>query len=313
MKIISFALLALCGSTFSIAQTQEKEKKEETIILRKKTDGKSKETMTVTVDGDNITINGKPLSEMKDSDIEVLRNGEVGPRVRAMMNPKGRIKISGDEIEMAGNKAFLGVVSEKNEKGAKITSIEKESAAEKAGLQKDDIITKVGESKIANSEDLYKAIGNYKPDDKVSITYLRNGKESIANAILGKNKSAQIRTFNMNGNDFHFDMPDMPEINGMNFSTMRKPRLGLEIQDLAEGKGVKILDVDDDTPAEKSGLKKDDIISEIDGKPIASVDELKTKVKDIKEGDSIKITYQRSGKTQTTEIKFPKRLKTANL
>ena len=120
----------------------------------------------------------------------------------------------------------------------------------------------------------------------------------------------------MNGNDFHFDMPDMPdmpEINGMQFNTIRKPRLGLQIQDLAEGNGVKILDVDGDTPAEKSGLKKDDTITEIDGKPIASVDELKTKVKDLKEGDSIKITYQRSGKTQTTEIKFPKRLKTANV
>jgi serine protease Do len=314
MKIIPLALLALCTTSFSLAQTADKEKKEETITIRKKTEGNSKEKMTVVVDGDNITVNGKPLSEMKDADIEILHNHIGSPKVRAMVAPKGGMKMSGDVFVMAGNKAFLGVVSEKNEKGAKITSIEKESAAEKAGLQKEDIITKVADTKITGSEDLYEAIGKYKPEDKITITYLRNGKEATATATLGKSKSPQVRTFNMNGNDdFHFEMPDMPEMNGFKFNGIRKPRLGIEIQDLAEGKGVKILDVDGDTPAEKSGLKKDDIISEIDGKPIASVDELKAKLKDLKEGDSIKVTYQRNGKTQTADIKFPKRLKTANL
>jgi serine protease Do len=60
----------------------------------------------------------------------------------------------------------------------------------------------------------------------------------------------------------------------------RKPRLGIEIQDVEEGKGVKILDVDDDTPAAKAGLKKDDIISELNGKSINSVDELQSALKE---------------------------------
>jgi serine protease Do len=39
--------------------------------------------------------------------------------------------------------AFLGVTTEEAKEGAKITNVVKESAAEKAGLKKDDIITKV--------------------------------------------------------------------------------------------------------------------------------------------------------------------------
>jgi serine protease Do len=108
-------------------------------------------------------------------------------------------------------------------------------------------------------------------------------------------------------------MPRVPGLNGMNFSYNRKPRLGLEIQDLEEGRGVKILDVDSDTPASKAGLQKDDVITDIDGAAIASVDDLRAKLKDVKEGDSFKITYRRNGNTQTADIKFPKKLKTADL
>jgi serine protease Do len=61
----------------------------------------------------------------------------------------GGAKMFGDNFVFSGgNRALLGVVSEKNDNGAKITSVTKESAAEKAGLKKDDIITKVGDTKI---------------------------------------------------------------------------------------------------------------------------------------------------------------------
>ena len=317
IKIVPAALLALCITVATTAQTKEKSKKDETITIRKKTD--SKEKITIVLDGDNITINGKPLEDMKDADIEVLRNRGIGPlmpkiraRIAPMMN-MGGMKMFSEGFPFGGNRAFLGVVSEKTEKGAKITSVEKESAAEKAGLKKEDIITKVGDSKIEGGDDLYEAIGKGKPEEKVTITYLRDGKETTATAVLGKRKSADVKTFNFHGEDLNFDMPSMPGINGMDFNYSRKPRLGLEIQDLAEGKGVKILDVGSDTPAAKAGLQKDDVISEIDSKSVASVDELKAKIKELKEGDSIKVTYQRSGKTQTTDIRFPKKLKIANL
>ena len=331
-KFLLIALLALTVTVSTSAQTKEetkelpKKSKGESITIRKKTD--SKEKLTIVVDGDNITVNGKPIEDLKDSDIEVLHNRGLSslstlmPKIRARIAPMaGSMKMmSGDNfprIAMAGNRAFLGVVSEKTDKGAKISSVEKESAAEKAGLKKDDIITKIGDTKIEGSDDLYEAIGKYKPEDKVTITYLRDGKQATATAVLGKSKT-EPRVFSFNGNEFNgdnfkFEMPSVPRMNNMDFNFMRKPRLGLEIQDLEDGKGVKILDVDGDTPAAKAGLQKDDVITEIDGKSIASVDELRTKVRELKEGDSIKVTYNRGGKTQTADIKFPKKLKTADL
>ncbi len=313
-KMLPVAILALCVGLSASAQTKEKtapskeKSKDETITIRKKND--SKEKITIVVDGDNITVNGKPIEDMKDSDIEVLRGRGIGPlmpKIRERLAPMGGMKMFNESF---GNRAFLGVVSEKNDKGAKISSVEKESAAEKAGLKKDDIITKIGDTKIEGSDDLYDAIGKYKPDEKVTITYLRDGKQATATATLGKNKMSSPKVFSFNGDDFkgdfnrdfNFSMPKMPRMDGMEFNYNRRPRLGLEIQD-----------VESETPAGKAGLQKDDVITEIDGKAIASLDDLKTKVMEIKEGDSIKVTYQRAGKIQSTEIKFPKKLKTADL
>ena len=199
-KIVPASLLALCLTIGANAQTKENtvapKPKQESITIRKKSD--SKEKVTIVIDGDNITVNGKPVEDMKSEDIEVLRNKGIGPlmpKIKARIAPMmGGMKMLRD----VGNRAFLGVVTEKTEKGARINSVEKESAAEKAGLKKDDIITKVGDNKIEGSDDLYEAIGKYKPEEKVSITYLRDGKEATINTLLGKSKSSDVRVFNFN-------------------------------------------------------------------------------------------------------------------
>jgi serine protease Do len=55
------------------------------------------------------------------------------------------------------------------------------------------------------------------------------------------------------------------------------------------------------------------VITLVNGKNIAGVDELRNEIKDLKEGDVVKFGYQRDGKNQTSEIKIPKRLKSADL
>ena len=48
---------------------------------------------------------------------------------------------------------------------------------------------------------------------------------------------------------------------------------------------------------QKQVLKKDDIITQVNGKAISSVDDLKESVKDVKKGDTVKITYKRNNQT----------------
>jgi serine protease Do len=97
------------------------------------------------------------------------------------------------------------------------------------------------------------------------------------------------------------------------FGASRKPKIGLQIQDVEEGKGVKVQEVDENSPAAKAGLKEGDVITEVNGKPVDGVDNVRSEIRDIKEGDILKVKYNRNGSSQSADIKLPKKLKTADL
>jgi serine protease Do len=310
-KWITLALMAV--SLAAVAQTDQKEKSEDSKEKSKK--------VTIVVDGENVIVNGKNLKDMSPEEKEKLgdMNLRIAPSIRLRGLHNGDRLFDMDEIRIrkpeGTPRAFLGVMSEKNEKGAKITSVTKESAAAKAGLQKDDIITKVNDQSITDSEDLFETIRKFKPEDKVTISYLRDGQQKTTTAVLGKTMDMDV-DFNFDDRldrGFNFEMPELRELEKLNWNFSRKPRLGIEIQDTEDGKGVQVIEVEDETPAQKAGLQEKDIITSINGKSVTSVDEIKAALKDLKDGDLIKAGITRSGKTQTLDIKIPKKLKTADL
>ena len=74
-KNIFLMTFLIAGSVFTTqlwAQNPSpKEKKTEEIIIRKNGDNDNK--MTIQVDGDSITVNGKPLSEFHDGEVSVMK------------------------------------------------------------------------------------------------------------------------------------------------------------------------------------------------------------------------------------------------
>lgn len=320
MNIKFFLLTLVAGFSLTTLTAQEKDQH---IVIRKKSD--SKEKTTVVIDGDKVTINGKPIEEYKNEDIEVIRQRDkvVGlkggtmafsaPRIpRTAFAPEHRNLFDGDSAHTE-TRAFLGISTEKTEAGASIVSVTKESAAEKAGLQKGDVITKVGERKIIDGENLFEAIKKYKPEDKVNITYKRDGKENSVSVTLGKATHTIRYARTWKNHNFSFPELNFEKFGDSDFTFYRKPRLGIQIQDTENNSGVKVLDVDENTPAAQSGLKKDDVIVEANGTTVQSLEDIRTEMKDVKEGDILKLKYKRDNQTQTAEIKFPKRLKKATL
>lgn len=67
--------------------------------------------------------------------------------------------------------------------------------------------------------------------------------------------------------------------------------------------GAVVLSVDKDSPAQKAGIKRGDIITEFSGKEVESVAFLEEMISDIDIGKSVKIKLYRSGKYYSTEIK----------
>lgn len=63
------------------------------------------------------------------------------------------------------------------------------SPAATAGLKEGDIITKIGSDKIGDGHSLVGLISKYQVGEKVTLTYLRDGKERTAEVILAESKS----------------------------------------------------------------------------------------------------------------------------
>ncbi|RNM12400.1 S1C family serine protease [Nocardioides pocheonensis] len=69
--------------------------------------------------------------------------------------------------------------------GAQLQTVDSGGAADKAGLQKGDVITKVDDDVIDGSESLVATIRGHRPGDQVTLTYLRDGKTQTTTATLG--------------------------------------------------------------------------------------------------------------------------------
>ncbi len=344
IKLSAFVLVvALMLPASLLAQKEEKdkdkdvkEKKEvEQIIITRK--GEDKEKIVVEINGDKVTINGKPLDEYKDKDgeVSVRRNkykGDYEGLLDRIRTPRSSAwNFNGDDnmhfLTEDANRAMLGVTTEKSDDGVKVNSITKESAAEKIGLKEGDIITKIDDKKIESPDDLSKTIQQHKPGDKVAITYLRDKKEQKATAELTKWKGVSgiyppAMDFKIDLGDMNFDksiprvltMPRTPGAPGQNWSwSGGSPKLGLSVQDTDDGKGVKVIEVDDESSAEKAGIKEEDIITELDGKAVKNTDDMIKMIKESKEKNSVMIKLLRNGKAQNVEVKIPRRIKAADL
>ena len=64
--------------------------------------------------------------------------------------------------------------------GIYVTEVQDQSAAKEAGLEEEDIITEIGNTKVRNTAELQEAISQYSPGDKAVIKFYRKGKPRTA-------------------------------------------------------------------------------------------------------------------------------------
>lgn len=350
-KIIS----ALCTGVLLVQGGQllaqpDKDNKMSEIIIHQ--NGEKEKKITVVIDGEQVIVNGKPMEEFNEDGINVRRRKMIineGPRLqlRGMINgepfdfggqPNGnrqrnrRTTIKQDSI------TFFGVQTSKMDiSGATVTEVIPGSAADMAGLQEGDIITKVDKDIIEGPESLTKIIRGHQPNDKVEISFLRNNKKKKAKASL-QSKVISTQTTIVEESDEADVKPereeresdnkfDLEQLNGifpelekklkdLNIDVSlfpKKQKLGLKIQDTENEKGVQILEVADSSLAANAGLIKGDLITQIDGQNINNTDEARMKLHEIEGRPSYFIKLLRKSKEMQVEIKTPKPLKTADL
>ena len=147
----------------------------------------------------------------------------------------------------------------KEQKGALVSQVLPDSAAEKAGIQAGDVIVSVDGKSVESGNELRNAIGLKRSGEKVAIELIREGKKQRVTASLGEQQAAaQVAAA-----DIH---------DGLR---------GAELENLDESSprfqgqpGVLVANVAPGSPAAQSGLRPGDIIVAVNRQRVSNTREL---------------------------------------
>ena len=78
--------------------------------------------------------------------------------------------------------------------------------------------------------------------------------------------------------------------------------LGIHVGDAPNGAGAQVSTVQSGSPAESAGVKAGDVITKLDGKPVAKADDLTAAVGARAPNDKVTLTLNRNGKTLTLDV-----------
>jgi len=154
--------------------------------------------------------------------------------------------------------------------GALVTSVGKDTPAEKAGLKVGDFIAAVDGKPVKNVNDLRNRIASIKPGTTVKLKIYRDGQEQSLKVKIGQ-QPADFAALGETGPRSGKNKATARF--GLKVATMNKQyaeKFGLD-RDL---KGAVILEVDPDSDAADRGLQPGDVITHVMGKKIISADEL---------------------------------------
>ncbi|SNX57898.1 S1-C subfamily serine protease [Streptomyces sp. TLI_55] len=111
-----------------------------------------------------------PASMVKTVAGQIVENGKVTDSGRAALGITGRTVVD-DSFQAAG---------------VAVVEVKSRGAADKAGLEAGDIITKLGDTDVTTITSLSEALAARSPGDKTSVTYTRDGDEKTVDVTLGE-------------------------------------------------------------------------------------------------------------------------------
>ncbi|MCP4124586.1 MAG: PDZ domain-containing protein [Bacteroidetes bacterium] len=334
MKFILLTLVLV--SSFLLHQAQEKTDKNQNVIIETIVeDGDKKEKTVKVISGDNIKdIQSLIDSVMKSVDwkgdglsklniisipgtdgietvnwFELNDLGEIGD-MNFFEEQMNWLKFNKEK----GDKPFLGVIIDTDnqlERGIHVMDIVSGSAAEEAGLEKDDILLSIGKDKINSLDDLIVVLKGHKIGDEISLLYSRMNSETTTKATL---KSLQDSNYDLT-NSFDNMLPDCCKADPgckhtsdkvyQAFIHQQRPKLGVQIENLdqemiddlriIDEKGVLVTKVLEESTAKKMGIKVNDVLINLNDDQINDIDALNNILGQHKLGDEIRIDVIRYG------------------
>lgn len=197
--------------------------------------------------GGNIGIGfAIPINMVNDIMQQLLTHGEV---------KRGRLGAQAQDLTPQLAKAF----DLKHRRGAVITQVVENSAADKAGLKPGDIVTHINGKRVKDADTLRNTIGLLRVGESVKLQVQRDGKKRTLTANV-----------------------EEPQLSQQTGAKLHDHLQGASLADIEEGsrlygkiRGVIVTGVEAGSPAWRAGLRKGDAIVSANRKDVHNIAQLK--------------------------------------
>ncbi|GEM74245.1 Do family serine endopeptidase [Vibrio sagamiensis] len=203
-----------------------------------------------------------PSNMMKNLTEQILEFGEV---------KRGMLGVQGGEVTSELAEA-LGYESSK---GAFVSQVVPDSAADKAGLEAGDVIITINNKSIDTFSELRAKVATLGAGKQVNLGVIRDGKKKDFNVTLGESKNMKAKAENLH--------------EGLKGAELSNTTPNDQIQ------GVKVTKVESKSPAARYELKKGDIIIGVNRQRVKNLAELRALIE--KQDGVLAMNIQRGART----------------
>lgn len=192
----------------------------------------------------------------------------------------------------------------KDAKGVLVSNVQPGSAADKAGVKRGDVIVSINDEAIEDGNILRNKVAGTQPDTEISLKIIRDGNDLTIKAKLGEFEASPADADSPEKNKTPGETPNEDEENG---------KLGLNLQPLTpeiakrlniptEVKGVLVTDVDPSSPAAEEGIRRGDVLIEINRTLVSSLADVRKALEKSGDGAAL-LLVSRGGQTVFISVK----------
>ena len=206
---------------------------------------------------------------------------ELLPQLKKGKVTRGWLGVSIQEVTDDIAKSF----KLKESKGALVAEVMEDTPAERGGLERGDIIVSFDGKSVETPNELQRIVANTSPNKRVKVEVMRDGK--------GKTLTVKVGTM---PEEFPETAKAITTDLGLTVQTLT-PDLAEQFKWSRDEKGVLITGVEPGSAGDEAGLRRGDLIKEIDRQDVETTEDYKRILSKAKKGDSVLLFVKRGTRT----------------